>query len=395
MDIFRLNPNTYMPDDLLEGYNSMIWTERFSGFGEFEFKTSQVFPTLENLPEGALISLLDSNEVMLVETRSIDVDADGNQELTITGRSFETFLENRVQTADSYQVPWLTIQPYRYPEMAELLYWTGLVTTSGQDVTRPNKTLDGKSPIPNTVVTESISGTYTSAQRWLESGFVYPVAQDFLALGDLGVRTIRPNRTTGAVVTFNTSNTAARGTISKTMTPNITQLRFDIYNGVDRTRYQSTYPPILFHYDSGHVDDPKYLFSTKEYRSMATIVSSIGTIDVYPEAVTSRNAAATGIDRRVLYMDGGDMGDQDYQTFYQSLIQKAQAELKKHNRIRLFDGAISPVSPYVYGRDYFLGDQVSLLARFGFEEVMLVSEYVRTEDADGDRGYPGLSALPD
>ncbi len=54
------------------------------------------------------------------------------------------------------------------------------------------------------------------------------------------------------------------------------------------------------------------------------------------------------------------------------------------------DGQISEESPFKLGRDYYLGDRVTLLGQYDFAQSMRVSEYIRTEDADGDRGYPGL-----
>ena len=394
MDIFRLDPTTYQPDALLEGYNSMIWTERHLGAGDFEFKTSEVFPTMPLLPEGTLLSLLDSSEVMIVESRVIEEDSEGRPELKVTGRSFETFLENRILLAAVYRTPWLTTKTYTPSEMAELLLWNHLVNTTGEDPTRPDWTIDNKTGIPNIVVTDSAILPETAKGWWLEEGDVYSLFQGFLSLGVLGIRNVRPHNTSADVVTFDTTRTATRGNVIKTAKTNIQELRLDVYSGIDRTRYQTDREPVMFHYDSGHIDNPSYLFSTKEYKTMVTISASFGSVNVYPEAFAS-NDQLTGYQRRTLFMDGGDMGEQDFQTFLAVLVQKAQMELKKHQKLRLFDGAISPVSPYIYGKDYLLGDKVTLMAQYGFEQTMVVSEYVRTEDVDGDRGYPGLSSLPE
>jgi Siphovirus ReqiPepy6 Gp37-like protein len=395
MDIYRLDPNTYLPNALLEGYSSMIWTERHVGRGDFELKTAEVFPTMEFLPEGTLLGLRDSPEIMVVETRSISVDAEGLSELTIVGKTFETFLENRILLAAVYNTPWLTTKAYTPSEVVELLLWTYLVNTTGEDPSRPAWVIDNKTGLPNVVVTDSTTISETPQQWWFEEGAVYPLFQDLMILGDVGIRNIRPNNTTGDIIRFDTSRTAARGNVIKTTTSNISQIRLDVYNGTDRSRLQSSREPVMFHYDSGHIDNPSYLFSTTDYKTMATISASFGSVNVYPPSVRERNANATGFDRRVLFIDGGDIGDQDYNTFVNSLVQKALIELKKHSKVRLFDGAISPVSPYEFRKDYFLGDYVTLLARFGFDQTMRVSEYVRTEDAEGDRGYPGLSSLAD
>lgn len=388
MDLLRLNPQTYLADDLIEGYTSLIWTERYVGSGEFELKTFQVEETLPLLPEGTLLSLRDSNEVMMVDTRTIGESSEGYQELTIRGHSFETFLENRVLIADTYNTPWPTLKSYTLAQMGSLLLWNHLVNATGEDPTKVNQTIDAQTAIPNTVVTNSAILADPPQEWWLEEGTAYSLLKDLLAISGIGVRTIRPNRTTGDVVTFDTTRTASRGTYSSVSTSNITQLRFDICSGLDRSRFQSTRPAVIFHYDSGHIDSPSYLRSILAYRNMAIIVSSIG-----PIVVQANPPAGSGMNRRVLYLDGGDIGSQDTATFQDALIQKAKNELKSHNTLYLFDGAISPIAPYKYGVDYFLGDRVSLMAMYDVDQTMFVSEYIRTEDAEGDRGYPGLSSI--
>jgi len=192
-------------------------------------------------------------------------------------------------------------------------------------------------------------------------------------------------------MTFDTSRTTNRGVVTKTTTNNISQLRLDVYNGLDRTRHQSDREPVMFHYDSGHIDEPEYLFSSKDLKNMAVVNTSLGTVMVWPDITPAPNQNVSGLARRSLFLDGGKPGDDMlYNDFMLAVTQKARIELTKHNRALLFDGAISAVTPYKYNSEYFLGDKVTLLAQYGFEESMIVSEYIRTEDAEGDRGYPGL-----
>jgi hypothetical protein len=65
--------------------------------------------------------------------------------------------------------------------------------------------------------------------------------------------------------------------------------------------------------------------------------------------------------------------------------------LKRQRRVSMFTGNISPMAPYQFKRDYNLGDLVTLYGDYGQVEIMMVNEYIRTEDAEGDRGYPGLT----
>ena len=390
MDVIRLD-DAYLGDSLVEGYTSMIWTERLLENGEFELKTAEVEATKNLLPEGAHISLLDSYEVMTVETHEISVDSAGNPELTVTGRSFETFLENRVALPTTYQQPWAAIKPYTLSELVSFILWNNLVNATGQDPSRTAWTQDDRTELPHVIVTDSTTITQPSAERWLKEGEMYSQLREFLGLGGLGVRNIRPYHSIANAVSFDTSATSYRGDVLHMLDMDVQDLRLDVYNGLDRRYTQSVNEPVIFHYDSGHIDNPKYLFSSKELKTMATVSMDTGPVNVYPETgLTPPSVIPEGLDRRILFMDGGSQGTMDPADFLASNVQKALIELSKHNRQFLFDGAISAVSPYKYGQEYALGDQVSLIAQYGFESSMIVVEYVRTEDHEGDRGYPTL-----
>jgi Siphovirus ReqiPepy6 Gp37-like protein len=386
MDLLRLDNTTLLPDLLVENYSSLIWTDRYSGEGEFELRTPDVWNMLTLLPQGQLISLLDDPEVMIVETRNIEVDDDGFMTLVVTGGSLETMLRHRALLASVYNTPWKVLQTYKTSEFASLLLWNHLVNATGEDPTRAAWTIDSLTAIPNLVITETVPVPGDPAEWWLESGQVYDTFKGVLDLGILGVRAIRPSHTAGTILTFDTSRTASRGLITRNPEPDIMDMRLDVYQGTNRTRYQSVVEPVMFHYDSGHIDNPKYLFSIKDHKTMASVSASFGSQNVLPAGAGS---GGTGLTRRVLYLDGGDA------TNAVAVTQKGRIELRKHEKVRMFDGAITPTSAYQFGRDYFLGDVVTLLAQRGFEETMVVSEYIRTHDENGDNGYPGLIERPD
>lgn len=394
MDILRLNSVTYAPDALLEGYSSCVWTERYSQSGDFEVKTAKVAETIDLLPIGSLVSVRDQNETMMVETHSIDRNSEGYPELTITGSSFDTFFKNRVLTALVYNTPWQVFRTYTPSEFVSLIMWNSGVNTTGEDPTRAATTNQAKDGIPLVVVTDSTTRVDTNKVWWQESGIVYDQLRDILVLVDLGIRTLRPQNSTGYVMTYDVTRTATRGTVSKTLTSDISQLRLDVFNGVDRTRNQTAVPTVAFRYDSGDIENPKYLFSNKEYKNFATVVGSKGTNDIWPDTTPAPDTTIAGLARRPLFVDGGEvdaaMTAPDYLA---AMTQKGRLELKKYNQLSVFDGAISPLSQYKYNTDYGLGDRVTLMAEYDFEASMIVSEYVRTEDQSGDRGYPGLSTI--
>lgn len=90
-EIYVLNA-LYEEVDVIDTYQSLIWTERFDDVGEFELHTSNQPQYLTRLREGQVLSIPQSRRMMVVET--IDDKRDGT--LVFKGRSLESVLDNRV-----------------------------------------------------------------------------------------------------------------------------------------------------------------------------------------------------------------------------------------------------------------------------------------------------------
>lgn len=366
--------------------SSKIWSERYASAGDFQFKTHRVDETLELLPEGSLIALRDSEEVMWVESNSI-ADSDKGPELTITGRSFETFLENRVALGPTYQKPWAMKRPYSTLGALMTYIWNSVVNPTSLDVTIDSVWAhNNKNNIPNLRVSNSSTLVEAQSIWWLQSGIVYTSVLDFLSLGTLGLRNIRPVSTNAKII-----NVLSNGDINQVLTANIPQLRIDIYNGTDRTKNQSVVDKVIFNFDQGHMDSPSYLFSTKEYINHAVVQSSIGISHTYVGDDDTR----TGFDRRSTWIDGGTKdAETPWSSFEVQQKRKGKVELNARRKTKLIDAVVNPFSPYIYGEDYFLGDKITVMGERGFNQTMMVSEYVRTEDKTGETGVPTL-AVPD
>jgi hypothetical protein len=392
MDVMVLNPSTYLPWELVEGYDSMIWTERYLEASEFKLKSSQIQYTKSKLPVGTFISLRDSKEVMVVESCNITEDEEGTKIVEVSGRSYESFLENRVMFALEYQKPWKVRKNYRYSEAMAFLIWTYLVSKGNQDASKDVGVISDKYGLENVCVSLSTSVSEQPQELWFEAGNVYDKFLEFGNLGKLGIRCIRPSEGTAKVVHFDISAATSRGNMLSESKAGITELRFDIFTGVNRTKDQTNRKPVIFHYSSGDLKTPSYLESIKDYKTSVMVVSSIGAWEIFPSANSDTTIAGTR--RRQLFMDGGSPAEnQTNDDFLKQFTELARKELAAHKKVHLFDGEVSPTSQYVYGRDYFLGDKISIIAEFDFVENMQVTEYIRTEDVEGDRGYPTLSII--
>lgn len=443
MDFVKLGPaysTEYIPTTIIEGYNSLIWTERFQAAGEFELRSFDVGGMKQKLPEGTFVSHLETQEVMLVETHEINMvgeGADAQPEITVKGRSASVILEHRFVEAD-YQKKRKMRKKYSATAAACVLLYNAIDNSSGADVTRGDDDPDTegvknhydwttKDKVPNIAITEAVAAEGPTRWWQLEQGMLYPQLIDILIDEDLGIRTMRPvlpNRVT--VFTVKT-NLADRGDVLRTPTDNVTSLRFEVYSGTDRSVGDNA---VQFSYLQGHILSPQYLESTQAHKTAVEIMS--GTIevkDVYREG----DGSLSGWRRKVMSFDAGtpeippepekpaelranasaaqrqqrreDMDkwidrhakwknkrDRIVADFREEQTKRALRELKKARRVDMFSGDISELSPYVYKTHYNLGDTVLLVGDYGKSAKMLVAEYVRTEDTNGDRGLPGLVA---
>lgn len=443
MDFVRLGERyttNYIPTDLIEGYNSLVWTERFQEFGEFELKSFDVAGLTALLPEDTLVSHLETKEVMKVETHEINMvgeGADAQPEITIRGRQAGNILEHR-WVESTYQKKRRLRKKYSGTSALCVLLVNAVDNNSGKDLTRGDddpetegvvndygwNTLDD---IPNVVVTESVASE--GPGRWwnMEEGILWPQMLKIMVAQDLGLRLIRPvSPNPGKVITV-ASALSIRGNITRTDNPDISGLRFEIYKGLDRTAGDNA---VKFSLLQGHIDKPTYLSSKQPYKTYVEIMSGLTTAtDVYRSGTKDN----TGWQRLVMPHDAGspelppeptkpaDLGrnptaaerndyhdamdrwrtkmgkwrnrrNRIFADFEEEAREEAASLLKKQGRIDMFAGDVSELSPYIYKTHYDLGDTVMLFGDYGKTAPMVVAEYVRTEDADGDRGFPGLVA---
>lgn len=446
MDLIKLSSSTYLPvGEVIEGYSTFVWAERTLDFGEFEIKTSQVERFMDLLPEDTFISHLETRVMMIVETHTIDTVGEGSdalEELTIRGRCASRILDERwVESA--YQKKRTMRRRYSALGAVEVLVWNAIDNGSGKDVTRGESDpaydiLDDipgidvperndfawntKDALPGVAVTETTADAGNSRAWQLEQGILYPQLRKILDSGDIFLRVLRPVAGDSARVIKVKTNLADRGDIERVQTNNLTQARFDIYNGVDRRT------TVKFSDLQEHIQKGTYLYSSKDYHTALEVMSGgISFSDVYRPGTGSYS----GWQRRVGGFDAGspeippepdkpaelkkgatkeqrekrqdemdkwierharwrNKRNRILEDFREETAAMAQRELRASRRIEMFSGDISPMAPYKYKTHYDLGDLVTLVGKRGLTAVMRVSEYVRTEDANGDQGLPGL-----
>ena len=95
MDIFVLDEEFKLLG-IQDSYESVIWTERYSKYGDFEIHTPIEPSALFRLKTGNYLVRNDTDSVMIVEDWEIESDPELGPIFKVTGRSLESILDRRI-----------------------------------------------------------------------------------------------------------------------------------------------------------------------------------------------------------------------------------------------------------------------------------------------------------
>lgn len=344
---------------VIDRFISLIWTERFNTFGDFQLDIYSEYDTRSILVPDTYLAMSESNYIMRIESFEDDVDAQGARILIIKGRSMEAILLDRV-AKDSTST--LTVSPQ----------WT---------ITNPPATIARKifhdicvTGILNVGdIIPCVEGTFLPASTIVEPidpitvnikpTTVYDaVAVQLCATWELGMRFLRKDSTG--------------------------QIYFDIYSGNDRTSGQTALTPIIFAPQLDNLQNTKELTTIDKSKNVAYVFSPNGFEMVYPYSV---DPTVEGFERRVLVVDASDITSTSVPDVPAALIRRGNDALSAARTYQGFDGEISQNSQYVYGRDYSLGDVVEMQNMDGVANQMRVTEQIFVQDSTGVRSYPTLT----
>lgn len=370
MELFKFsssNPLSASDGVPILNYQSAMWIERYRDPGEFEIKAQLSSGLKDLLPIGSIISHADTLEFAIVENQEIQESLDQDPLITITGRTFDSFIENRIVGANlNNNIPY---DPYFLPagstavQVYQLLY--------GHIVGTPSN-LDTLSPYLDVSIDAFTSVGDPQPQRFLQRQRLSEAVNRILAVDDLGIKTQRRNPYLGgAQHNFNSKNWLL------------------IHDGVDRSN------EVIFSWVSGELESISYLFSNKDYKNTAVVVSN------WFERVVNENSYS-GYDNRYLLVEAYDIDDQ-YETIptdpqeitdiYQSMTVRGLESLAVHNEVNIVAADVSKLNQYKYRVDYDIGDIISIDGSYGNIERRRVVEHVEIEDENGDTSYPTLAIV--
>lgn len=364
MNLYTLDVN-FKRQEVLDEFSSFIWTERYGSAGDVNLVVPATPLLINRLAAGTFLSVQGSNEVMIIDTQSVDKGL-----LTIKGDSLLKFLNERmyrsnVSTKDRSVV--FASNPIGFT-MGNLVTITAInvqAALGGANNNIPNLTLG------------AIDTSGESVSLAVPFGAVYDILKTWAETYALGMSLYLDVVTSSGY-----------------------SLKFTVYKGLDRTSSQTVRPLVRFSPALDSLTNIKELRSIDGYKTVAYVYSptppNMGTSYIQTVYVPG-GASLTGFNQRALILYADDLTDDVVSgpavTVYNILTERGKNALANNNFVKLVDGEVLPQSEFQFGVHYGLGDIVELEGHSGQTQKARITEYTRSEDETGERAYPTVSVI--
>lgn len=371
MDIFRMenllgSSFPIIHGEIINEIQEVLWVERYRENGEFKIKGLVSSGLREKLPRKSLISHTGTTELMMVEDHEIEDSEDENSVITITGTSFETFLNNRIVGLDPGNMSGI---PVNY-ELASHVSWMQAIQMLDDHI-RQNVD-DPDNELPHLLAVSSIeSFDFEEMARSVERGGLHTRLMELLAFDDLGVKIIRPGDKSEE---FGLDPYSQTGLV--------------IHQGVDRSK------EVAFSYHDGEIKKANYFWSDRSYKN--AVYSAGRWVQTFYDTSTS------GFDRKIMYLDASDIDGSvsEEPTGFEKIAIAAQMQarakmiLSAQKEKALANVEVSDATYSAeYRRDYEVGDIVGVTGNYNESGLMRITEFAEIEDENGQSGYPTLSVI--
>lgn len=401
MDIFVYNPLLEFNDDqtlllrnasFIQDWTSLEWIERYEDPSEFTLKAPLESNLIEKLPLGSIVAQVNSAEFMMVENHEIEISKDKPSKLTVSGRSFEAFFENRSRSS-SATGQLIGANSPSYVGAQVLRSKSAYIYTVGS-FGNPKDYIEYLKICSFVEINNGISEYHMN--RFGE-GVTYKQARDVLKVSNAGIKTVRPywtenpeldapyvdDQTPYLQINWNNAPTPVDWPYDRT-SPNA---YIFIHRGFDRSN------SVGFSAERGDIESADYFTSNKNHKNYVRVWAGTGGITTEPIS----NEDLVGYNLRRLDVFPQDLRDDESLTTEERAAasrNRARETLAAHRIKEISNVVIAPnLNQFKYRKDYNIGDLVGIEGHYGFSGVKRVIEYAEIQDQDGYTGTPTLANL--
>lgn len=372
MELYTLDRG-FLKQETIDEFDSVIWTERYYGAGDFELVVPGTTAMISKLYKGVLMMCEDSDIPMILETRELtDV---GN--LKTTGIDLIKWLNNRIfRTSADHSVKEQNRDDKKPGEL--LSYLVGSFCIEGNYLNGTNNIATDPIDRDRFKIPGLIQGTMDT------SGSPVEISLPFGPIYDL-LDQIAQTYEIGLSIKLDWADETGY------------EISFNNFKGEDRTSGQSENPVIQFSKEMDSFTNITDLDSIAEYKNLVLAFAANAPPTYMTNdagRATSVSDTTTGFDLRIAqeFSDFNTSG-LDVTRIRNVLDEKAKLVVQAFKPVQLVDGEIVQNEQIKYGRDYFLGDIVEVVGNTGVLQNARIAEYIRSQDNAGERAYPTLAMI--
>lgn len=332
--------------NVVDIYESVIWTDRYYQYGDFELYMTMSQEFLEYLKQDYYLTNRESEHAMIIEKLVISSDIENGNHITITGRSLESILDRRIIWGQ---------------KMVSGNLQEGIHTLLKECIISPS---DENRRISNFIFESSDDPAITKLT--IEAQYTGDNLYDVIC-------NICRERKIGFKVTINDKN----------------QFVFKLYSGQDR-------PYVTFSPKFENILNSNYI----ESKSALKNVTLIGGEGEGVERKYTTVGEEKGLERRELFTDARDIssdtGEEETLTeeeYTAQLQQRGKEILAENVEVVSFEGEAETTTTYKFGTDFFMGDIVQVANEYGHEGKARILEIVFSEDESGYSAYPTFETI--
>lgn len=350
---------------VLDTYQSVIWTERYNEFGDFEIYAPVTMAILDGIKIGYYLTSETMDSCMIVESISISSDVENGHYISIKGRSLESILDRRI-------------------------VWnqTRLRMNLEESI---KKLLEDAILIPD----DNARRISNFEFRWSDDVYIQSIQIDKQFTGD---------NLYDAIVSLCQLYDIG----FKIMLEEQSIFVFQLYKGQDRSYEQETNPYVVFSPNFENIINSSYSENVVDLKTI-TLVAGEEKDDIRTTAVVEKPGYInTGLERREMFTDARDISSRDEEAEpdedgnipsispeeYNALLESRGLEyLYENNSDNSFEGQVDSKHIFVYNRDFFKGDIVQIVGFTGNLIQARIVEVIYSQDETGEDLYPTFQLL--
>lgn len=385
-------PGTFDKIDVIENYESLIWTERYYGDSEAQMICPIKSDLLEKLPVDIFWGIDDSEELLILDTINVE-----NNRLVFNAISVLTWLNNRFIRYSKLHKK----QTKRFKTLPPgQLVWQILYDMINPNSSYLNPDSIGiaanfitKLPIPEISLFEFDSSGEPIIID-VSYGPLYDAIKNIAMSYQIGMKIFLQTK-----VNINAE----------------TPLGFRSYKGLNKTRTQDPIinPIVRFSQDLNSLENMRQILSKAIYKTIVfsfaanldlelsdfdfEVASGVAYLEETgdPNTFTGFNCRASQVfsDTAEYPTTPDAPTDDDTRVVFDALNSLAKSTLEQSILIEAVDGDIVANNMFQYGRDYTLGDIVELEGIDGTISAIRVTEHIISEDSGGEKGSVTTGSL--